>query len=114
MPTYDYVCSACGHELEIFHSMTEAPRRKCPACRRMKLERRIGTGAGILFKGSGFYATDYRSKSYRDAAKSEKKSAETAAKSESSKPTSSTGDGPKKSSESKRGDSGGSSSGSDA
>jgi len=75
MPTYDYCCSACGHELEIFHGMSEPPRRKCPDCGRMALERRIGTGAGILFKGSGFYETDYRSDSYKRAARSEKKDA---------------------------------------
>ncbi len=66
MPTYDYVCNACGHALEIFQSMSESPKRKCPACGKLKLERRIGAGAGFLFKGSGFYLTDYRSKSYAD------------------------------------------------
>jgi putative FmdB family regulatory protein len=65
MPTYDYVCEACGHELELFQSMSEAPKRKCPACGKLKLTRRIGGGAGILFKGSGFYQTDYRSSSYK-------------------------------------------------
>lgn len=64
MPTYDYRCKACGHELEIFQSMSESPKRKCPECGALKLQRLIGTGAGILFKGSGFYETDYRSSSY--------------------------------------------------
>ena len=64
MPTYDYVCGACGHELEVFHSMTEK-KRKCPACGKLRLERQIGVGGGILFKGSGFYETDYRSESYK-------------------------------------------------
>ena len=64
MPTYDYRCNACGHELEIFQSMSEGPKRKCPECGALKLQRLIGTGAGILFKGSGFYETDYRSSSY--------------------------------------------------
>lgn len=82
MPTYDYVCAACGHALEIFQSMSEAPKRKCPKCGKSKLERRIGAGAGFLFKGSGFYLTDYRSKSYQEGAKSESKS-ETPAASES-------------------------------
>ena len=83
MPTYDYVCSACGHELEIFHSMSEPPRRKCPDCGRMTLDRRIGAGAGILFKGSGFHETDYRSESYKRAARSEKQEkSETSEKSE--------------------------------
>ena len=64
MPTYDYRCRACGHELEMYQSMSEGPKRKCPECGKLKLQRLIGTGAGILFKGSGFYETDYRSSSY--------------------------------------------------
>lgn len=60
MPTYDYVCSACGHEMEAFQSMKDSPLRKCPQCKRMKLSRKIGLGAGLIFKGSGFYETDYR------------------------------------------------------
>ena len=72
MPTYDYLCEACGHGLEIFQSMSEAPKRKCPACGRQKLKRQIGTGGGILFKGSGFYETDYRSESYKAGAKADK------------------------------------------
>jgi putative FmdB family regulatory protein len=71
MPTYDYVCEACGRALEIFQSMTEAPKRKCPHCGKLKLKRQLGTGGGILFKGSGFYQTDYRSESYKSAAKAE-------------------------------------------
>ena len=74
MPTYDYVCEACGHELEIFQSMSDRPKRKCPACGAMKLSRRIGSGAGVIFKGSGFYETDYRSDSYREGAKKDKES----------------------------------------
>ncbi|MBM3977261.1 MAG: zinc ribbon domain-containing protein [Planctomycetes bacterium] len=70
MPTYDYACQACGHALEIFHSMKEAPKRKCPKCGKNKLERRIGGGAGVIFKGSGFYTTDYRSDSYKAGEKS--------------------------------------------
>ena len=80
MPTYDYVCKACGHELEIFQSMSESPKRKCPACGKLKLERQIGMGAGILFKGSGFYETDYRSDSYQKAQKAEKSASEAPAK----------------------------------
>lgn len=75
MPTYDYACSACGHRLEIFHSMQEKPRKKCPACKKSRLERQIGAGAGFLFRGSGFYTTDYRSQSYKDGASSESKPA---------------------------------------
>ena len=73
MPTYEYVCKACGHELELFQSMTDAPKRKCPKCGKNSLERKIGTGAAVLFKGSGFYQTDYRSESYKKAADSDKK-----------------------------------------
>ena len=76
MPTYDYRCHACDHELEIFQSMSESPKRKCPACGRLKLRRQIGNGAGIIFKGSGFYQTDYRSDSYKKKAKAEKESAD--------------------------------------
>ena len=82
MPTYDYRCDACDHELEIFQSMSESPKRKCPACGRLKLRRMIGNGAGIIFKGSGFYQTDYRSKSYRQGAESDKKALESSKSSE--------------------------------
>lgn len=71
MPTYDYVCDACGHELELFQSITAPTKRKCPACGKNKFRRRIGSGAGILFKGTGFYQTDYRSASYEAGAKGE-------------------------------------------
>lgn len=71
MPTYQYVCKACGHELELFQSMTAPAKRKCPSCSKSALERRIGAGAGILFRGKGFYQTDYRSKSYQEAAQKE-------------------------------------------
>lgn len=72
MPTYDYRCKACGHELELFQSMSERPKRKCPSCGKSSLERLIGAGGGLLFKGSGYYQTDYRSQSYTDAAKADK------------------------------------------
>lgn len=71
MPTYDYRCNACGHTFEHFQSMKDKPLRTCPACKKPKLERLIGTGAAILFKGGGFYQTDYRSESYRQAAKAD-------------------------------------------
>ena len=60
MPTYDYVCEACGHEWELFQSMSDAPDKTCPECRKRKARRRIGLGAGLIFKGSGFYETDYK------------------------------------------------------
>lgn len=72
MPTYDYVCSACEARVEYFQSMTEKPKRTCPKCGARKLVRQIGGGAGILFKGSGFYQTDYRSESYKQGADKEK------------------------------------------
>jgi len=86
MPTYQYECGACGHEFERFQSITAGAIRKCPKCGRLKARRLIGAGAGIIFKGSGFYETDYRSKEYKEKAKKEKdaKSAgSTASKSES-------------------------------
>ncbi|MFM1873549.1 MAG: hypothetical protein RL398_2971 [Planctomycetota bacterium] len=64
MPTYDYRCAACGHRFEEFQSMSADPLSKCPECGKKKLERLIGTGAGVIFKGSGFYQTDYRGGSY--------------------------------------------------
>lgn len=74
MPTYEYACEDCGFELEMFQSIMARPLRKCPECGKLKLKRLIGTGAGIIFKGSGFYETDYRSESYKKGAESEKKS----------------------------------------
>ena len=109
MPTYDYRCKACGHELELFQSMTERPKRKCPSCGKNSLERLIGAGGGLLFKGSGYYQTDYRSQSYADGAKADK-----AAQSAGDGKTESTG-GDKKSaagSKGKKKAGGGSSSGS--
>jgi putative FmdB family regulatory protein len=70
MPTYEYKCRACGKSMEIFHSMTEV-KRKCPACGKSALERQIGTGGAVIFKGSGFYQTDYRSESYKKKADAE-------------------------------------------
>jgi putative FmdB family regulatory protein len=71
MPTYEYQCDACNHNFDEFQSFTEKPLKKCPKCSKSKLRRVFGTGAAIIFKGSGFYQTDYRSKSYKDKAKSE-------------------------------------------
>ena len=76
MPTYQYSCEKCGHEFEIFQAMTDKPLNTCPKERcaakkwgKGKVKRLIGTGAGIIFKGSGFYITDYRSEKYKAAAK---------------------------------------------
>jgi putative FmdB family regulatory protein len=74
MPTYDYVCDACEHEFELFQSISEPLKRKCPECGKLKLRRLFGTGAAVVFKGSGFYETDYRSDSYKKAAEKDKKS----------------------------------------
>jgi putative FmdB family regulatory protein len=76
MPTYDYVCSACEALVEYFQSMSEKPKKLCPECGARKLVRQIGAGAGILFKGSGFYQTDYRSSSYQQAAAADSKGAD--------------------------------------
>lgn len=72
MPTYDYECDACGHKFELFQSITESPKKKCPECKKPKLRRLFGTGAAIVFKGSGFYQTDYRSDSYKKRAEADK------------------------------------------
>ena len=71
MPTYEYECAACGHRFERFQSITAAPIRVCPACKKRRVRRLLGTGGAVLFKGSGFYATDYRSTSYKEAARKE-------------------------------------------
>lgn len=72
MPTYDYVCDGCGHEFETFESIMAEPQKSCPECRTDQLRRKLGPGAAILFKGTGFYQTDYRSESYKKAAKADK------------------------------------------
>ena len=91
MPTYDYICDACGHEFEMFEPITSKPQTDCPECKVDKLRRKIGPGAAILFKGSGFYQTDYRSESYKKAAQAEKSSSEPAKPAGDSKPAESTG-----------------------
>ena len=68
MPTYEYECEECGKVFDKVHKMTEKPRVKCPKCGR-RAKKLIGTGAGIIFKGDGFYATDYRSREYNEAKK---------------------------------------------
>ena len=72
MPTYAYKCEQCHYEFEKFQSITARPIRRCPQCGRTKVRRMVGTGAGILFKGSGFYQTDYRSDTYNKAAEGDK------------------------------------------
>ncbi len=77
MPTYEYKCENCEHLFEHFQTMTSKPLRKCPKCGKNKLNRLIGSGAGIIFKGTGFYQTDYRSDSYKKSASSDKKPSST-------------------------------------
>ena len=77
MPTYEYICEECGHQFEQFQSITARTLRQCPKCGRARLKRLIGTGCGVIFKGSGFYETDYRSKSYQEAEKKEKGTTDT-------------------------------------
>ena len=86
MPTYDYECDACGHRFELYQSITADPERKCPACKKLKLRRLIGTGAAVVFKGSGFYQTDYRSDSYRKGAEAAKKASDGGGAAGSTKP----------------------------
>jgi putative FmdB family regulatory protein len=79
MPTYEYHCDACEHNFDEFQSINDKPLKKCPVCGKPKLRRVFGTGAAVIFKGSGFYQTDYRSESYKQAAKAEQESAKPAA-----------------------------------
>jgi putative FmdB family regulatory protein len=89
MPTYDYQCSACDHEFELFQTIKAPVKRTCPSCGRPKLKRLIGPGAAVVFKGSGFYQTDYRSDAYKKKANAEKKARSGDTKSDS-KPKSET------------------------
>lgn len=76
MPTYDYECKACHHRWEMYQSIKADPEKKCPKCGKRQAQRMIGAGAGIIFKGSGFYQTDYRSSAYKKAAEADKKATE--------------------------------------
>ena len=87
MPTYDYECDACQHKFEEFQSISAEPLTKCPKCKKKKLRRLFGAGAALVFKGSGFYTTDYRSDSYKKAASADSKSTESSSSSESKSET---------------------------
>lgn len=76
MPTYEYICRACGHEFEEFQSIKADPIAVCPKCRKKKVERKIGMGGAVIFKGGGFYETDYRSEGYKSAADADRKASE--------------------------------------
>ena len=93
MPTYDYICDACAHEFEAFESIKADPQTVCPQCHEVKLRRKIGGGGAIIFKGSGFYQTDYRSDSYKKSAAADKpaesKPADSGSKNETSQSSSS-------------------------
>ncbi len=79
MPTYEYVCDSCTHQFDELQSFSDPPLTKCPKCGKKKLRRLFGTGAAVLFKGSGFYQTDYRSESYKSGEKKETEAAKPAA-----------------------------------
>ena len=87
MPTYDYECDACQHKFEEFQSISAEPLTKCPKCKKKKLRRLFGAGAALVFEGSGFYTTDYRSDSYKKAASADSKSTESSSSSESKSET---------------------------
>ena len=102
MPTYDYACEKCGHRFDEFQSITAKPLRKCPECGKMALKRLIGAGAGIIFKGSGFYQTDYRSDSYKNAATKDNGGSKKTGKTESKAGSTSTEAKPKATSTEKK------------
>jgi putative FmdB family regulatory protein len=91
MPTYAYRCESCEHEFDEFQSIKADPIKVCPKCKRHKVRRLIGTGAAVLFKGSGFYETDYRSKTYAEAAKADTPSSSTASSTSAGSNNASTG-----------------------
>jgi putative FmdB family regulatory protein len=101
MPTYDYVCDACEHAFELYQGINDPKKRKCPACGKQKLRRLLGTGSAVVFKGSGFYQTDYRSESYAKAKAADKpadskpaeKKSDGGSKAESSSKSSTSSDG---------------------
>ena len=106
MPTYEYACPKCGHQFEQFQSMRDEPLKKCPKCKKAGLKRLVGGGAGLIFKGTGFYITDYKNKSSGskegsgDKKPAESKPAESKPASTDSKPASSSSSPAKSSSDS--------------
>ena len=102
MPTYEYQCTKCGQRFDLFQSMKEPPKKTCPKCKG-RVQRLIGTGVGLIFKGSGFYSTDYRSDSYKAGAKKESapKASETGDKSSKTEPAKTSSSGETKAAEKK-------------
>ena len=97
MPTYDYECQACEHAFERFQSITAKPVRMCPECRARRVKRLIGAGAAVIFKGSGFYQTDYRSAEYKRRKSEDKPSSDSKSDSKSGSTSASSGSGDTKS-----------------
>ena len=89
MPTYDYQCQACGHEWELFQSMNDSPVKSCPKCKKRKAKRLLGLGAGLIFKGTGFYETDYKNKTGGESKKENSGDSKSSSDSGDSKSTSS-------------------------
>ena len=108
MPTYEYECDACGHQFEQFQKMGSEPVKSCPECKKRKVRRLIGSGAGIIFKGSGFYETDYRSANYQKRASEDSKTASSSSESSSSKSEKSSSDSSAKAADNSSAKSGGS------
>jgi putative FmdB family regulatory protein len=98
MPTYEYECQKCGHHFEVFQSISDKPKRTCPECRG-RVKRLVGMGAGLIFKGSGFYITDHRKPSYREAARKESAAGTSASSSKNSTAAAPSAAGKKKSKE---------------
>ena len=107
MPTYDYQCAACNPDLAVFQGISDELLVKCPACGKKKLKRLFGAGAGIIFKGSGFYQTDYRSEGYKKSAASDSKSASESKPAETKSDSSSTSSSSDKPAPGGKSDSGG-------
>mgnify|MGYP001192038431 CR=1 FL=1 len=105
MPTYEYKCQECGEAFEFLQSFSDSPKRKCPACGRHRLKKLISGGAGLIFKGSGFYITDYRKPDYEKAAKADKESSKPHKKEDSAKDSGKKDKGSKSDSKDTSGDS---------
>jgi putative FmdB family regulatory protein len=99
MPTYEYLCDECDHRFELFQSITSRPVRKCPSCGKLRVRRLISAGAGFLFRGDGFYLTDYRSEDYKRRARADSQAASGSSEAKSDKKTNDSSSSGKKSKE---------------